>query len=78
MVLVNTVISIAIKTIEFIFAPIHIIISGPNDILRREFKTVRYGSNILAIVLLLHKIVAINNPIMLANEKLIIVSYNVM
>ena len=74
MVLVNTVISIAIKIIEFIFAPIHIIISGPNDILGREFKTVRYGSNIFAIVLLLHKIVAIIIPMIVASEKLVIVS----
>ena len=70
-------ISIAINIMDFAFAPIQMIISGPKETFGREFKTVKYGSKTLAMNLFDQSILAINIPIILDNEKLIIVSYSV-
>ena len=40
-VVVKTVINRAIKIIELVPAPTHIMMSGPNDIFGNEFRTVR-------------------------------------
>lgn len=76
-IVVNTDINRAIKIIDFVFAPIQIIINGPSDIFGSEFSTVRYGSSIFEVVLLHHSILATRSPIRLASEKLSIVSYSV-
>ena len=76
-IIVKTLIKIAIKTIDFILAPIHIIKSGPKDTLGSEFSIVMYGSNILDKVLLHQRVVAIKSPIIVDNIKLIMVSYEV-
>ena len=70
-------ISIAINIMDFAFAPIQMIISGPKETFGREFKTVKYGSKTLAMNLFDQSILAINIPIILDNVKLIIVSYSV-
>lgn len=74
---VNIDINNAMNIIEFVFAPIQMIISGPSDIFGSEFRTVKYGSSIFDRVLLLQSRHAVNRPIMLAREKLIIVSCTV-
>ena len=74
---VNIDIKIAITIIEFVFAPTQMIKSGPSDTFGKEFRTVKYGSNILAIFLLAQKMLAIKIPKVLAVVKLIIVSYRV-
>ncbi len=48
-VVVNKEINIAINIIDFILAPIQIIISGPRATFGSELITVRYGSIIFAI-----------------------------
>ena len=64
-----TEINKAIKIIDFIPAPAHIIIIGPKATLGKLFKIVRYGSITLAKNLLNHIIVAINIPI-IGDEKI--------
>ena len=59
---------------DFMLAPLHIIIMGPKATLGRLFNTVRYGSNTLARNLFHQSIMAIIIPRMVASRKLIIVS----
>ena len=65
------------NTIEFIPAPAHIIIIGPNATLGKLFKTVKYGSITFAKKLFHHIKVAIKIPMKVPNKKLIVVSQTV-
>ena len=76
-ILIIDEISSAINIIEFIFAPIHIIIIGPSATLGKLFKIVKYGSIILDNKLFHHSILAITIPVNIDNTKLKIVSYTV-
>ena len=73
-ILIIALIMRAIAIIEFILAPTHIIINGPRATLGKEFIIVKYGSIILATVLLHQSIVAVISPITFARTKLIRVS----
>ena len=69
-IVINNEIIKLITIIEFILAPAHIIISGPNATLGREFNIVRYGSITLEINLFHHRRVDVNKPIIVAIRKL--------
>ena len=75
MIVIIKEISNAIKMIEVIPAPAHIIIIGPSATLGKLFKIVRYGSNTLARNGNHHRMEAMKVPINVPNKKLIIVSY---
>lgn len=64
----------AIRMIDPVPAPAMMIIIGPNETFGRLFRTVRYGSSILARNLNLHSSVAINSPIIVPRVKLTITS----
>ena len=67
----------AIIIIDLMLAPHRIIIMGPKATFGRLFKTIKYGSNTLYKNLLYQRIIANKVPMIVAKEKLIMVSYMV-